>query len=264
MKLTTTLAAFVVAAMPLSLAATVPAAGAEVAARAASPFTVKASISSNTAVADQDVLKVTGKVSPKAAGKKVILEQRMEKKTKWRKTGTAKTKKNGRFVLKDDPSTAGVRYYRVVKPASGKNKQGTSKELKVTVYKWEKLAYRVPGPKLNIDDNFGTNIGAEYFSGSLTTKTPGSPAYVEYTLGRKCLSLQATYALTDGSASGSTGTVALTVDGVVKVNEALTLGTAKAITTDVTDAYRIRFDQTSSLTPGGVPTAADVQVLCTK
>ncbi|WP_162799446.1 hypothetical protein, partial [Nocardioides sp. 616] len=254
MKLTTTLAALVVAAMPLSVAATLSA-GAEVAPRAAATYKVKASISSSTAVAKEDVIKVSGKVTPKAAGQKIILQQRLDGRTTWKKTDDVKVKKNGRFLLSDDPGTPGLRFYRVVKPASGNVKAGVSKELEVTVYRWEKLVQRTSGPKVNIDGNTGAMVGAEYYSASLTTETPGTPAYVEYTLGRKCKSLSATYALTDGSETGATGTVSLTVDGVVKVNESLAIGTLKKLVTDVSDGFRIRFDQTSSSTPGGVPTA---------
>ncbi|WP_101525641.1 DUF4369 domain-containing protein [Nocardioides houyundeii] len=264
MKLTTTLAALVVAAMPLSVAATLPTAGAEVAPRAAATYKVKASASSSTAVAKEDVITVSGKVTPKAAGQKIVLQQRLDGRTTWKKTDDAKVKKNGRFVLSDDPGTPGLRFYRVLKPASGKIKAGTSKEFEVTVYRWEKLIQRTSGSKVNIDDNTGAMVGADYYSASLTTMTPGTPAYVEYTLGRKCKSLSATYALTDGSETGATGTVSLTVDGVVKVNESLAIGTLKKLVTDVSDGFRIRFDQTSSSTPGAIPTAANVEVLCTK
>ena len=108
-------------------------------ARQATAYSVTAAISKTTAIAKEDTVKIRGSVSPRAAGDKVVLQQRMENKKTWSVSGTAKIKPNGKFLLKDEPSTAGTRFYRVLKPAEGKVKKGVSKELELVVYGWERL-----------------------------------------------------------------------------------------------------------------------------
>ena len=80
---------------------------------------------------------------------------------------------------------------------------------------------------------------------------PSAPGYVEYTLGRLCTDLRTTYALDDSSESGSTGAVKLLVDGVTKVDQGLVVGQVVESTTDLTDAFRLRYELTSSRHAGG-------------
>ena len=120
----------------------------------------------------------------------------MEDKKTWAVSGTAKIKPNGKFLLKDEPSAAGTRFYRVLKPAAGKVKKGVSKELELVVYGWEKLGYRSRGPATNVVVGTAT-IGTDYYGASIVTEAAGPPASIEYTLGKKCLKLRSTYALTD-------------------------------------------------------------------
>lgn len=250
-------------ATPL-VATTATASDVSTAERKAPGYSVTASISKTTAIAKEDTVKIRGKVSPKAAGDKVVLQQRMEGKKTWSVSGTTKIKANGTYLLKDEPSAAGTRFYRVLKPAAGSVKKGVSQELELVVYGWEKLGYRSRGPASNV---VVTNavIGTENFAASIVSVTPGSPASVEYTLGKKCLKLRSTYALTDDSASGSTGTVALKIDGNVAFASALTLGNDIVDhEVSLTDAFRISYELVSSATPTSFVAAASPEVLCTK
>lgn len=232
--------------------------------KAPSAFSVTASISKSTAIAKEDTVKIRGSVRPSAAGQKVVLQQRMENKKTWSVSGTAKVKPNGRFVLKDDPSAAGTRFYRVLKPAAGGVKKGVSKELELVVYGWEKLGYRSRGPAANVVVSNAV-IATDNYGVSLVSQTPGTPGTIEYTLGKKCLKLRATYALTDASESGSTGSVALKIDGRVGFQSALTLGQVIADQeTNITDAFRISYDVSGSAAPKGQVAVATPEVLCTK
>lgn len=232
--------------------------------RAAAPsFSVTAKLNKTTAIANEDVVKITGSVSPKAAGEKVLLQQRLDGKSAWKPTGTAKVKATGKFVLKDDPSVAGTRHYRVLKPASGKVAKGVSKELELVVYGWEKLGYRESGPAANVEV-VGATISTDYYGASITSVTPGTPATIEYTLGKKCLKLRSTYALTDSTATGGTGSVALKVDGTVAFASQLVLSQVIADQeTDVSNAFRISYEFTSSAAPDAKVAAAGPEVLCT-
>lgn len=227
-------------------------------------YSVTAKINKTTAIADEDTVKVRGKVSPRAAGDKVVLQQRMEGKKSWSVSGTTKIKANGTFLLKDEPSTAGTRIYRVLKPAAGKVKKGFSKELELVVYKWERLGNRSPGANENVSSFSTATIGTVTFGSSLMVTTPGTPAYVEYTLGRLCTSLRTTYALDDSSASGATGGVKLFVDGVARVDQPLVVGQIVESSTGLTGAFRLRYELTSNAAPVSKPTVATPEVLCTK
>lgn len=253
------------AATPLVATAGTATANDATAQRAAAPaYSVSAAISRTTAIAKEDVVKIRGKVSPKAAGDKVVLQQRMEGKKTWSVSGTVKIKDNGKFLLKDKPSTAGTRYYRVLKPAAGTVKKGVSQELKLVVYAWEKLSYRTSGPESNVSFTTAT-IGTEPFSASLVTEEAGLNSSIEYTLGKKCLKLRATYALTDSSATGGTGSVALAKDGKNVFSYGLVLGQiVENNEVDISDAFRITYSTTSTKAPDSFVAVASPEVLCTK
>lgn len=256
-RFTALVATATLAASTLALAAPTTAAPAK-----ATAYTVTANINKTVAIGKETTLKVKGKVTPKAAGQKVVLQQRVGNKKSWKATGTSKVKANGTYVLKDVPSTPGKREYRVVKGASNGFAKGISKSLAVEVYSWSKLGYRSPGPIANLQVT-GATIATEYYTASLVTQTAATPSSVEYTLGRKCLQLRATYALTDQSASGSTGSVVLTADGAVRANHALSVGTIVADeVVDIKDAFRIKLDLAT--TTGAQAAVATPEVLCTR
>jgi hypothetical protein len=256
-RFTALVATATLAASTLALAAPTTAAPAK-----ATAYTVTAKINKTVAIGKETKLKVKGKVTPKAAGQKVTLQQRVGNKKSWKSTGTAKIKANGAYVLKDTPSTPGKREYRVVKPASNGFAKGISKPLAVEVFAWSRLAYRETGPMTNVQVT-GATIATEYYASSLVTQTSVTPASVEYTLGRKCLQMRSTYALTDQSASGSTGSVVLTADGEVRANHNLSVGTIVADeVVDIEDAFRIKLDLTT--TAGAVAAVGTPEVLCSR
>jgi hypothetical protein len=222
-----------VAAGSLALATPTQAAPAK-----ADAYKVTAKINMTVAIGKEDVLKVRGKVTPKAVGQKVVLQQRVLPKRTWKATGTARIKRDGTYLVKDDPSTAGTREYRVVKPASNG-------------------LVNVP---------VGVNIGAEYYGSSIATATSGTASSLEYTLGRKCLELRATYALTDESVTGSTGTVKVTGDGAVLVDHALAIGTVVADeVVDLTGVFRLKIDATTTAAPtASIVAVGTPEVLCTR
>jgi hypothetical protein len=236
-------------------------------------YSVIAKINKSEVIAGEDVVRVTGKVKPRAAGQTVILQQRVGSKLTWKKTGTAKTKGTGAYVLKDEPSASGPRQYRVVKPASNGLRAGISKNLDVTVYAWEPLGDRPTGAASDVAAT-GANIGAEYYFPSLVTQTtyqyPLPPVlhptgYIEYTLAKKCIALKATYGLDDKSASGSTGSIAISTDGSARGTVNLAVGSIYPDQVlDVTDVFRIRFDFTQSVSPAAYPAVGQPMVLCTR
>lgn len=262
-RIATWTAAAALALSPIALATTSYAAPAGVSAKA-SAYSVTATINKSVAIGKETTLKVRGRVTPKAAGQKVVLQQRVGTKKAWKATGTARVKRNGTYVLKDVPSTPGTRQYRVLKPAANGIAKGVSTSLTVEVYAWQKLTSRTP-VSTNVNVPIGITIATDYFSKSLATFLSGEPATIEYTLGRKCLELRATYALTDQSPTGSTGAINVSADGAVLATHPLTIGTVVADETlDLTDAFRLKFDLTTSATPAAVAAVATPEVLCTR
>lgn len=242
-----------------SLALTAPSQGAP-----ARAYKVTAKANLEVAVAKEDTVKIRGRVTPKAAGQKVILQQRVGNKKTWNATGNAKVKKNGTYVLKDKPTTPGSREYRVLKPGKGAITKGYSKPVQVQVYRWEKLINRVSGPSVNLEPAY-VYIGNEPYSSSLATTTSGTPSSIEYTLGRKCTDLRASYALTDSSATGSSGAVTVSADGALLASHSLAVGTLVADEVlDVTGVFRLKLDLSTTATPAAVAAVATPEVLCTR
>jgi hypothetical protein len=266
-RTTTTLvslaAAAVMVAGPLALT-TGTAQAADTTERRAAAYTVKAKVNKDVVTVGEDVVKVRGKVTPRAAGAKVVLQQRLDGKTKWAVSTKAKVKRNGTFLLKDEPSVAGTREYRVLKPKGQGIRKGTSKVLSVDVYRWETLGNRRPGAMANAH-GFGTaTVGTQEYAQSLMVTAPGTAGYIEYTLGRLCTDLRTTYALDDSSETGATGAVKLLVDGVTKVDQGLVVGQVVESATDLTDAFRLRYELTSSASPVSRPVVATPEIRCTK
>ncbi len=260
--MTTLATAAVVLAAPLALTATT-AQAADTVARQAAAYTVKAKANKDVVTAGEDVVKVRGKVTPRAGGAKVVLQQRLEGKSKWAVSSRGTIKRNGTYLLKDKPSVAGTREYRVLKPASDGVKKGTSKVLAVEVFTWENLARHSAGASANVTTGTAS-IATKLSAPSILPTAAGTPAYVEYTLGRLCTELRTTYALDDSSETGASGAVTLLVDGVTKVDQGLVVGQVVESTTDLTDAFRLRYELTSTASPVSKPVVADPEVLCTK
>ena len=256
-------AAAVMVAGPLALSTTT-AQAADTTERRAAAYTVTAKVNKDVVTVGEDVVKVRGKVTPRAAGAKVVLQQRLDGKTTWAVSTKAKVKRNGTFLLKDEPSVAGTREYRVLKPKSQGIRKGTSKVLSVDVYRWELLGRRTTGATQNVHTLTTATIGTTEYWPSLVANTPGAPAYVEFTLGRLCTDLRTTYALDDRSESGATGAVKLLVDGVTKVDQGLVVGQVVESTTDLTDAFRLRYELTSTASPVSRPVVASPEIRCTK
>ena len=230
----------------------------------AAAFKVSAAIDKTEVVAGEDIVKITGRVRPKAAGQKVVLQQRLDGTTRWKKSGTAKIKPSGRFVLEDGPSAnhAGTRFYRVLKPAAGGLKAATSRELRLDVWRWYPLAWLSAGAHSGVALSVYTQFGAVGYDYSLAQQTAGTPGYVEYTLGRKVRSLRGTYALTDDSVTGASGSVTVSVDGTAVATHPLGTGTiVEDYVVDVRNAFRVRFDFAGSATPAGRSAVGTPEVL---
>ena len=261
-----TIAAAALAALVPLTALTVPTASVasapDDADAAAAPYKVVARIDKSEVVANDGTVKIRGRVSPKAAGEKVILQQRRGNQRRWRLSGTGRVRESGFFVLKDEPTTGGHRSYRVVKPASDGYAKGVSNEMHVAVWAYELLTSRPAGVNSGVSLGSTTYVATDARSSSVVLTNHGGSGYVEYTLGGECRSLSATNALTDDSATGAVGNLTVSVDGSPRVTHDLTTGDVVPYTIDVTDAFRVRLDLRASASPAGKAVVATPVVLC--
>lgn len=226
-------------------------------------YRVAARLNTSEVVAGEHTVRVVGVVRPDAAGQKVVLQQRRQGSRRWRDSGTARIRPTGRFVLEDEPSKPGVRFYRVRKLAAHGIRAGTSRELRLDVWQWQPLTRRTARASSGVYVDAPAELGTELYDDSLVLQAPGTVGYVEYALDRKCRLLRASYALTSGSAPGASGAVTVSMDGTAVVTHSLPTGTVvRDYVTDLTWVSHVRFDMSGSASPAGTSAIGDPDVLC--
>lgn len=228
----------------------------------AGKYKVTIKISKKELVANQGKVKITGRVTPKASGKVIQLQQQVRNR-RWKDAGKTKVKANGTYKFVDKPSNEGVRHYRVVVPASKGISKGVSKSVTLTVWKWKRLAWDLYQSASDNVEYMSTAVNAENYGQSLVTKEKGKPGYVEFTLGGKCRKIRFATALTDGSTTGATGQATFSVDGTQQLSTALSIGMTPTFSEfDVWDVSRVRFDLANSADPVGQAAIITPQALC--
>lgn len=237
--------------------------------RRAGAYRVAVQVDRAEVVLDEDVVRMTGRVRPRAAGQKVFLQHRRADALRWRTVSQASIKQSGRFVLKDRPGTPGVRSYRVVKPASDGIRWGRSRTVEVAVLAWEELVARPSFSSCGVLPGVTVQINGEAYPSSLLRQQVTGPClnYVTYDLGGKCRSLRATYGMTDDSTAGSIGGV-----GLYDVRNQKSLANFplrggalfRDYVTDVTGAFQLTFSMflSSPPEPPGSPAVGSPEVLC--
>jgi hypothetical protein len=248
-RLITTGLGLALVAAPLVATATATANDATAQRAAAPAYSVSAVINRTTAIAKEDVVKVRGQVSPRAAGDKVVLQQRMENKKTWSVSGTARIKANGRFLLKGRPQHGGHPLLPRAEAGRGHGQEGRQPGAQARRLRLGRAHLPPAGPQMNVSFQTAT-IATENYGASIVTNEAGMNTSIEYTLGKKCLKLRSTYALTDSSATGGTGTVALSKDGKNVFSYGLVLGQIlENHEVDISDAFRISYLTTATRLP---------------
>lgn len=238
------LAAAATAALTAGLVAPITTAqAADVDARkAAKPF-IKVS-ADKTDVTFGDKIKLTGKIKPKTfKGRKIVIEQLRKGDNKWKRTGTVKVKKSGKFVFKEVPTTAVSRQYRAVLPKTRRNRMVVSSPVSITMWEWkgvDKLAYARGDGMMS----YGSSVAGVPAPNSLVqfSSVGATPATIEYNLYKVCTQMKTDLALSDHSAVGTTNGRVL-LDGVQKATASVsTLGAKAPLAADVTDVFRVTFE----------------------
>lgn len=183
-------------------------------------YVVVASTATTSVEARSGAVRVVGRVRPRASGEKVHLLQRLPGSTRWTRADTDRLDRRGRFVLEDRPTRAGLRTYRVLKPASDGLRAGRSARLQVEVLAWERLSDLEPWAGCGLQSGVTVPIGGTSYPASLlfTGYGPGScMPYVVHDLGGRCRTLRATYGHVDGATyPGAVSTVTVSADGALR------------------------------------------------
>lgn len=225
-------------------------------------YQVGMKISTTKAIALEDQVTLTGKVSPAAPGSKVKVQVLWEGRNAWRDAGSAKVNKDSTYTFSFTPTTRLDRVYRVVKPGDDQAKTGTSTERALQVLKWEWLSSMTPSAFKGVTVINSMPINGDDYGHTLYTTTDTPSGWVEYTLGHHAYKLDATYGLSDRTETGGQGTVSVRKDGVLAFSQTFDLGQSVHQKTNVSDAFRIRIDFTQvANTPVTEPSAGAPRVL---
>lgn len=229
--------AVAVVASGLTLVAPVQAAPAE---RRADAFEVTIAASTDELVLGERVT-LKGKVTPKAAGQKVVLQKKIEDR-KWVVERRTRLNERGRYTFKDEPSTAGSRKYRVVKPATRKHAKGVSPSVRVTTYRWIDLAALQPRDYANVYATTATIDTVEYPNSLVGWYDPAAEEWFrDYNLARECTTLDATYGMDDTADVDSSVQIDVENDGVNVYSKTFSLLESDPERIDIRGVFRLGF-----------------------
>lgn len=243
----------------LALVAPAQAAPAE---RRAGAFEVTLAASTNELVLGERIT-LKGKVTPRSAGQKVVLQKKLEGR-KWVVERKTKLNKRSRYTFKDQPSTTGARKYRVVKPATKKHAKGVSPLVAVTTYRWRDLATLQPRDYSNVYTGTATIDTVEYPDSLLGWYDPAVEEWFrDYNLERDCTTLDATYGMDDSADVDSTVQIDVQNDGVGVYSKSFSLLESDHERIDIRGVFRLGF-HFSTTGEGGSPrpTVGSPRVLC--
>lgn len=187
--------------------------------------------------------KVSGSVTPKAAGQNVVLQEL--RRSEWTTVASKKLSKSSTYKMVVNPSKVGNVKYRVCKGAYKKTKVGCSTEFTVRVSQWR---YLYDLDAVDYDDIYGEDpltINGRTFKKSLVSEYYSGTFFREYNLSRKCTSLRLTGGIADDSESGAAGQLEILTDGNSRYDQTFALGESSPIEIDVSNALRVRFETTT-------------------
>jgi hypothetical protein len=210
-----------------------------------------------------------GKVAKSAAGKLVVLQEKIAPRNRWKDQRNALVHADGHYATYDVPTVNRVRKYRVVMPATKHHKRGVSPAVRVVVYKWQDLTSL---PEVNADHlyedssikmngkSFPASLEAYMWDGSPTTQS------VEYNLDHQCRKFRGYFGISDDSEAGGQASVTASADGTSWYSHTFALGEyAHDAVTWKTAPLKVRFD-TASLNAGvnGLGAIGTPEVYCTQ
>ncbi len=210
-----------------------------------------------TEVVVGDKVKIKGTVRPAAAGSKVTLQVKYEGR-KWKTIDHAALSAAGKYKFKDKVGSVRERRYRVLKAAGPNRGGGRVTTPKVTAFGWRTLDSLTPVASAGVYEEGMARMNAVSYPSSL--KGSIAPGQIDYNLNRDCKQLDAVYGIDDASPLGSSVSLTVVADGVVKHSGGYTLTQAQRVVTDVTGVFRLTIGQTQN--GNGIAAVGTPKVLC--
>ena len=209
-RIRTLLAALVLAALTATLLAGT---AVQPASAAKPPFTITVKLSQARGEVGRP-LTIAGYVKPAKKGLPVILQKRGQGATRWVQEARGTMSATGRYSFTTKPSTAGLRYYRVVVPASATRRTTASQAAPISIYRWIDL------PKFPVRESEGTFAdsaveinGVTYGRAYRGYNQYYDEGLVDWNFDRKCLTLQGRLGNSDESDALARATINITADG---------------------------------------------------
>jgi hypothetical protein len=251
----------------LALAATLAPAGSADAARPHWHVTLKAD---RTTAQVGKKIHFTGRVSRAAAGRLVVLQEKVTPGQPWKNQRNAVVRRDGTYHTYDRPTVNRARSYRVVMPATKHRKRGISPKVQVVVYAWQSLTSL---PSVNESSMYvvsSVNMNAQPFANSLEAYM-WSPLYnttqsIEYNLDHECTKFRGTFGLADDSETAGQASIVASADGQPWYSKTFSLGQSEpGPATWTTLPLKIRFESTSLNTSAiGRAAVGTPEVYCTR
>lgn len=252
-------AAGLAVALPAGLAVPVASAGPRSEERRAAFVPTVATSSAQVVTPGSFVLK--GTVAPARKGTTVILQKRVRNK-RWVDEARLRTRQDGTFRYRDRPHAAGMRTYRVVVPAARGVARGVSDPVTITVYRWQSLVRLQPRRSLNTWPDYGSIDGVAYervIRGNPNVSS--TEGFIDWNLGRKCLSLRTTVGNGDLSETGAVATVTLSGDTTTLFTRSFGLTESETGTFDLTGVFRLAFGWAAANPAGGAAAPGGAQAM---
>ncbi len=216
--------------------------------------TWRSTLTINKTVIDSgENVRLTGRVTPGAAGITVKVQKRLEGTTRWVDEKTLRTKTGGTYSYRDNPATEGKRRYRVVVPRTAQHPQGVSPSVPLTIFRWQPLNELAVRSKSYTGSTSSVSINGVDYGPSFVGLTYGVEGFVDWNLDKRCTSLTARVGNGDGSDDLAQAAVQLVADGINSYAGTFALTQSQVRTVDLTGVFRLAFkwSSTNPETPNG-------------
>lgn len=212
----------------------------------------------------------TGKVSRAAAGRLVVLQEKVGPDRPWKNQRNTVVRRDGTYRTYDRPTVNRARSYRVVMPATKHRKRGVSPRVRIVVYAWQNLTSRPSVNEQAMYEVSAVDMNGEAFGNSLEAFMY-DPQYdttqsIEYNLDHRCTKFRGTFGLSDDSETAGQATIVASADGQAWYTKTFSLGQdASGPATWTTSPLKIRFESTSlNPTAIGLGAVGTPEVYCTQ
>ena len=146
----------------------------------------------------------------------------------------------------------------MVKPAGPNHGVGRATTTKVKAFGWRNLDSLTPVTSAGLYEAGTATMNAVAYPRSL--KGTIAAGQIDYNLNRDCKALDAVYGIDDASPLGSSVSLTVVTDGLVKHSGAYTLTQSQRVVTDMTGVFRLTIGQTQN--GNGIPAVGTPKVLC--